>query len=106
MIPTDLMRPVRMVLARLSDPRAWQAWDADRRVARGMDRDARDPQPKPRCCRREGVLWDLAAVYPPGAQWKDTLPPAVFFDGPVVVQRDGIAAAIGDLLSGRQAASR
>ena len=30
------------------------------------------------------MLWDLAAVYPPGVQWNSQLPPAAFFDGPVV----------------------
>ena len=79
------------VLARLSDPRAQQFWDKRHALAQRLAADARDPQPKPDCCDRNGFLWDLAAVYPPGALWAETLPPAIFFDGPVV----GCQATVG-----------
>ena len=49
-----------------------------------MAADTRDPQPKLKCCVRNEMLWDLAAVYPPGVQWTGQLPPAAFFNGPVV----------------------
>jgi hypothetical protein len=38
----------------------------------------------PACCERDGLLWDVAAVYRPGAVWTKTLPFASVFDGPVV----------------------
>jgi hypothetical protein len=47
-----------------------------------------------KCCTRNGVLWDLAAVYPPGAIWDDTIPPAVFFNGPVVDVADQLEAEL------------
>jgi hypothetical protein len=90
MLPTDWMRPTTAVLARLSDARASQYWDPAHLLAKRLSGDARDPQPKPDCCRRDGNLWDLAAVYPPGATWGDALPPAVFFNGPIVDVRDGL----------------
>jgi hypothetical protein len=85
---TDWRRPTSSVLARLHDPRAAQYWDANHALARRMSADARDPQPKEDCCRRDDILWDLAAVYPPGAKWDDKLPPAVFFNGSVVDSKD------------------
>jgi hypothetical protein len=60
-----------------------------------MARDARPPQPTPNCCEHDGILWDLAAVYPKGARWEDTLPPAAAFDGPVFRVTEKIEAAIG-----------
>jgi hypothetical protein len=43
---------------------------------------------------RSGVLWDLAAVYRPGAVWRESLPAAVFFDGPVANVKTGIDAGL------------
>ena len=40
------------------------------------------------------MLWDLAAVYPPGADWDGPLPTAVFFNGPVVKVKAELEAAI------------
>jgi len=100
MLPTDFFQPSRGTLARLADARAIQAWDKDRVVARQMDKDARAPQPKPECCRRDDVLWDLAAVYPPGAVWSASMPPAVFFDGSVVGVRDGLESSLRRVIGG------
>jgi hypothetical protein len=90
MLSTDWMSPNTRVLARLSDPRGAQYWDLAHLLAKQMAKDARDPQPKQKCCTRNGVLWDLAAVYPPGAVWGDAIPPAVFFNGPVVKVEDDL----------------
>lgn len=46
--------------------------------------DAREPQPEPECCTRDGILWDLIAIYPSGVTCTDRLPPAPTFNGPVV----------------------
>jgi hypothetical protein len=62
--------------------------------------DARDPQPEQDCCIRKSVLWDLAAVYPPGVKWTDRVPPATFFNGPVVkVQEEFENALVASHLS-------
>jgi len=84
MLATDLMAPTSMVLSRLRDGRVRQFWDRQHLIAKRMAADARDPQPKQNCCLRDELLWDLAAVYRPGTVWRETLPPAIFFDGPVV----------------------
>ena len=83
MLPSDVIAPTTRVLRRLSDPRATQFWDKNHVLARRMAKDARLPQPEPSCCDDDGVLWDLAAVYPKGARWDRSLPSARVFDGPV-----------------------
>ncbi|MBM3815016.1 MAG: hypothetical protein FJW20_25630 [Acidimicrobiia bacterium] len=96
-LATDWMRPGKRALGRLTDPRVRQFWDPDHLAARQLARDAKEPQPKEECCTRDGILWDLVAVYPPGAHWGETIPPAVFFNGPVVEMEDGMRMAIESL---------
>ena len=95
MLVTDLGRPTARALARLADGRVRQYWDQQHVMARRLLQDARDPQPKPNCCEMDGNLWDLAAVYPPGARWEDRLPPARVFDGPIVKVQAAIVRGIG-----------
>ena len=83
-LPTDWRAPTSGTLSRLSDARVEQFWDRENLLAKLMLQQAPPSQPKPSCCNRAGILWDLIAVYPPGTVWQDTLPPAVLFDGPVV----------------------
>ena len=94
MIPTDWAPPMSSVLGRLSDRRVQQYWDPNHALARQMQVDARAPQPTPDCCERNGVLWDLAAVYPKGRRWDKKLPAATIFNGPVVEMADEIEAAL------------
>jgi hypothetical protein len=94
---TDWSKPGAGVLARLSDPRAVQFWDSQHLVAKQLAKDARAPQPEPHCCTRNGILWDLAAVYPPHVLWTDRLPQAVLFDGPVVDRQPQIQTLLLNL---------
>ncbi len=91
---TDWMRPGAPVLGLIPDLRAHQYWDRGHLLAQRLAADAREPQPEQDCCTRKGILWDLAAVYPPGLQWTDHVPPAVFFNGPVVKVRDEFERAV------------
>jgi hypothetical protein len=91
---TDWQRPSASVLGRIGDERAHQYWDPGRLLAARIAADARDPQPRQQCCVRDGFLWDLAAVYPPGVKWTGQLPPAVFFNGPVLKVRDELEGAL------------
>ena len=97
MLATDWQNPAGAVLARLKDSRARQYWDPRHLLALRLAADARDPQPKQACCVRDNILWDLAAVYPPGVEWKDALPPAVFFNGPVVKRQAELETALNFL---------
>jgi hypothetical protein len=94
MLTTDWQSPTSGVLARLKDVRARQYWDPRHLVALRLAADARHPQPRQACCLRNNSLWDLAALYPPGAEWKDALPPAVFFNGPVVKRKAELETAL------------
>jgi len=93
-LSTDWQRPDGAALGRISDLRAHQYWDVQQKLAQRMMADARDPQPKQKCCVRDGFLWDLAAVYPAGAKWDDRIPPAVFFNGAVVKVQEELEKAL------------
>jgi hypothetical protein len=82
-LPTDWIPPTTGALGRLSDRRVTQFWDKDHTLAKAMA-ESRAGQPQPDCCELRGTLWDLIAVYPAGAQWGESLPHAVVFNGPVV----------------------
>jgi hypothetical protein len=94
MLPTDWQSPTSGVLARLKDVRVRQYWDPGHLLAKRLAADARDPQPKQACCLRNNILWDLAALYPPGVEWKDALPAATFFNGPVVKRKTELETAL------------
>ena len=81
-LPTDWNRPTNAVLDRLSDQRVAQWWDHRHLMAHLLQQSAAGMNPG--CCRQNGTLWDVIAVYPPGAQWTETLPAPKFFAGPVV----------------------
>jgi len=79
-LASDWSRPTRPVLARISDPRVEQFWDKDHFIAKQLDQQLSTSQPK--CCRHQGTLWDVAALYPKRVQWGSSQP--VFIDGAVV----------------------
>jgi hypothetical protein len=83
MLTTDWASPATPVLARVNDRGAAQFWDPSHLLAIRLAADARPPQPKQKCCVRNGVLWDLAALYPAGEIWDAAVPPAVFFNGAI-----------------------
>lgn len=80
-LPTDWNRPTSSVLGRLSDRRAVQWWDDEHMIAGLLKASVSEG---PRCCKRNGILWDVIAVYPPGVQWKETMPAPELIAGPVV----------------------
>jgi hypothetical protein len=93
-LPTDWSPPTTFAMNRIRDLRAQQYWDPQHQVARKLAADARSPQPAHDCCERSGVLWDLAAVYPPGPVWTERIPPAVVFNGSVVDLASEIESAL------------
>ncbi|HXM94835.1 MAG TPA: hypothetical protein VOA64_11410 [Candidatus Dormibacteraeota bacterium] len=99
-LPTDYSSPGTGVLARLSDARVAQYWDKNHLFAEQLGRkiEADAGQPKPNCCTRKGIQWDVVAVYPPDAHWDGQLPRAVFLNGPVVHSLD-FTSAVTAMLS-------
>ena len=100
-LATDWQSPAAGVLSRLKDARVRQYWDPQHLLAQRLAADAREPQPKQACCLRGNILWDMAALYPAGAQWKDSLPPAAFFNGPVFDRKGELEAHLRPLLPAR-----
>lgn len=94
---TDWKKPGNGVAGRITDSRVKQIWDAQHLVARQLAKDARPPQPEAECCTRDGILWDLVAVYPPAAIWEEKMPSAVLFNGAVVNLESEIEATIQKL---------
>jgi hypothetical protein len=88
------------VLARLSDARVAQYWDARHFFAEqlGQKISADVAHPKPNCCNRNGTQLDEVAVYPREAEWKSELPRAAFLNGPVVHSLD-FSKTVAELLS-------
>ena len=78
MLPTDWYSPSGRVQSRISDSRVVQFWDKDHLVAKELQRQLSSSQI---CCQRNGIIWDVAAVYPSNVQWGSA--PA-FFGGAVV----------------------
>jgi hypothetical protein len=94
-LATDWGKPGTAVLHRLADPRVRQFWDAEHRVARALEQSSEGRTLQPGCCFQNGIWWDLMAVYPPGAQWGDTLPEPILLEGTV----DDAAPAFEALLT-------
>lgn len=86
-IPTDWSPPSTLVLGRIPDPRVRQYWDSKRTLSRLMGENP---------ANRKTIVWDLVALYPPGAQWTDKPPQPVFSGNPVV----DVAAQLEQALAG------
>ena len=52
---------------------------------------------------RHSVVWDYIAVYPVGAVWKESPPPALYHGDPVVKAVEAARTAIAQALSRKQA---
>jgi hypothetical protein len=83
-LPTDWSAPNSGALQHLKDGRVRQFWDPNHLVAGVLKKAEEAGRLHPSCCTMQGNLWDLTAAYAPGTYWRETMPPPVVFDGPVV----------------------
>jgi hypothetical protein len=95
MLPTDWSGPSGMVQSRISDSRVIQYWAPNHLVAGELQRQLSS---EPSCCKREGTLWDLVALYDKPEQWGDSRP--VFADGTVVDAASALEQRLAALSSG------
>jgi hypothetical protein len=86
-LPTDWSSPPTAALNRISDTRAAQFWDKGRLISHSMGEHD-----------RRSVVWDHIAVYPPGADWADGPPQAIYHGGPVARVTDPARAALAQAL--------
>jgi hypothetical protein len=95
MLPTDWGRPGTGALARLSDPRVRQFWDADRTVAQALKASFAEREDALGCCITDGTWWDLTAVFPRGAVWNDRFPEPLLLGGTVEEVADRFIEVLG-----------
>ena len=79
--------PDTSTLQRLTDGRVVQLWDPEHLISTAIGAGMKAhpgaiPFERQRT-KKEGILWDAVAVYPPQARWEDTLPAPTFLDGDV-----------------------
>jgi hypothetical protein len=79
MLPSDWSRPTQLALSRIPDSRAIQLWDKDHLVAKELDQQLACGQFD--CCKRDGIIWDVVALYPAKVEWGAR---PVFINGPGV----------------------
>ena len=82
---SDVTPPLTSVLARVSDGRAAQFWDRGRLVSADLLRAIRTERDERQAdTPDDAVVWDCAAIYPPGVRWGEALPAPEYIDCPVV----------------------
>jgi hypothetical protein len=96
MLPTDWSKPSGFVMARISDPRVVQFWDKDHLVATELQRQLSSSQI---CCQRNGIVWDVAALYPKDMPWGTSSP--IFFGGAVLDVTGAVRQHLSSISSGR-----
>jgi len=91
-LPTDGQPPSTSIMGRIGDTRVRQFWDPEHAISGAMKTGIKI---QPECCEQEGVLWDVAAAYPPGALWRETMPEPSYLGGPVVTNQAHLEVALG-----------
>lgn len=96
-LPTDWTKPGGMVQSRLSDGRVVQFWDEDHLVAKELKQQF--PSSRRLCCQRNGILWDVAALYAPKVEWESA--PPVYFGGNVLDVADDVRQQLSAISGSR-----
>ena len=86
-----------MVQSRVSDPRVVQFWDKDHLVAKELKQQF--PTSQKLCCQLNGILWDVAALYPPKVEWGTATP--VYFGGAVLDVANNVRQQLSVMSSSR-----
>lgn len=86
-----------MVQSRVTDPRVVQFWDSDHLVAKELKQQF--PNSQTLCCQRNAILWDVAALYPPGVGWGSSAP--AYFGGAILDVADNVRQQLSTVRSNR-----
>jgi hypothetical protein len=95
---TDLAPPTSKVLSLISDSRASQYWDKDLVVS--VKADSLGDTSRREAAAAAGkktVVWDVAAIFPPGARWDANFPSPTFASRPVITRIDEIQRRLSEL---------
>ena len=99
-LPTDSDPPNERVLARAADRRVRQYWDPHGALSKlwqpSLLKETTPVTGKQELVSGE-IVWDVAAVYPPGLRWTASIPQATCKAAPVAKQTDAIASALDQL---------
>ncbi len=82
----DRRGPSKSTYAHISDTRAAQYWDPDRSLSKQIVGDVmrnRGLLPEGEHMNVNAIIWDAAAVFPPGVRWEDAFPKPAYAGWPV-----------------------
>ena len=105
----DVVLPASAVLARISDPRAAQFWDAHRALSAAIVADLpADTLASVAQIESTGVkiAWDSAALFRAGARWDDRFPVPDWAGRPIVETADTLRVRLRALAPAPAAAPR
>ena len=97
MLDTDVRPPREQDTNRVTDRRARHYWDANTRLSGEFKRTLAGQKVEvtgKRSLVDGEIVWDVIAIFPPGARWGDTVPAPSFLGGPVVTVRDAALRAL------------
>ena len=92
----DLAPPTSKVLSLISDSRASQYWDKELLLSAKTDSLRRQPDS---ASGKKAVVWDVAAIFPPGARWDANFPGPAFSSRPVIARINEIQRRLSELNS-------
>jgi hypothetical protein len=94
---TDFAPPTSKVLSLISDSRASQYWDKDLVLSAKADSLGGTSRRQAAAAGKKAIVWDVAAVFPPGARWDANFPSPTFASRPVIAQIDEIQRRLSEL---------
>ena len=95
---TDFAPPTSKVLSLVSDSRASQYWDKGLLLsAKAESLRNTSARQAAAAAAKNAVVWDVAAIFPPGARWDANFPSPTFASRPVIARIDEIQRQLSEL---------
>jgi len=95
---TDFAPPTSKILSLISDSRAAQYWDKDLVLSAKAD-SLGDTSRGEATAGKKAVVWDVAAIFPPGARWDANFPSPTFASRPVIARINEVQRRLSELNS-------
>ena len=95
---TDFAPPTSKILSLISDSRASQYWDRDLVLSAKADSLGGTGRGESTAAAgKKAIVWDVAAIFPPGARWDANFPSPTFASRPVIARIDEIQRRLSEL---------